>query len=70
MTEENVCILLTMTVPKDIKLTTANLKAPLIINADTRKGVQVVVENADYEVKYNVYKAIEKMKAEKEDELC
>ncbi|WP_367118225.1 flagellar assembly protein FliW, partial [uncultured Clostridium sp.] len=24
---------------------TANLKAPIIINADTRKGAQVVVEN-------------------------
>ena len=70
MTEENVCILLTMTVPKDIKLTTANLKAPLIINADTRKGAQVVVENTDYGVKYNVYEAIEKMKAEKEEESC
>lgn len=66
--EENLCILLTLTVPKDVKHTTANLKAPLIVNADTRKGCQAIVENADYEVKYNVYEAIQKMKEEKGDE--
>lgn len=27
-------------------------KAPLIINAGTRKGVQIVAENTDYEVKH------------------
>lgn len=65
ISEENLCILLTLTVPGDVKQTTANLKAPLIINADTRKGCQVIVENPDYEVKYNVHEAIQKMKEEK-----
>ena len=36
LTEENLVILLTMTVPADIKEMTVNLKAPVIINADTR----------------------------------
>ncbi|MCI8408562.1 MAG: flagellar assembly protein FliW [Lachnospiraceae bacterium] len=66
--EENLCILLTLTVPGNVKQTTANLKAPLIVNADTRKGCQAIVENADYEVKYNVYEAIQKMKEEEGDE--
>lgn len=66
--DENLCVLLTLTVPGDVKRTTANLKAPLIVNADTRKGCQAIVENADYEVKYNVYEAIKKMKEEKGDE--
>lgn len=66
--DENLCILLTLTVPGDVKQTTANLKAPLIVNADTRKGCQAIVENADYEVKYNVYEAIQKMKEEEGDE--
>ena len=34
---------------------TANLKAQIIINADTRKGAQVVVENEEYEIKYRIY---------------
>ena len=54
-----------MTVTEDVKNTTANLKAPLVINADTRKGCQVIAENSDYIVKYNVYDAIQKKKQEK-----
>ena len=64
LTEDNLCLLLTMTVSSDVTKTTANLKAPLIINSDTRKGCQLIVDNADYEVKYNVYDAIQKKKGE------
>lgn len=42
ITEENIVILLLLTVPQDATQMTANLKAPIIINADTRKGAQVV----------------------------
>ena len=55
LTEENLVILLTMNVPSDLKQMSVNLKAPLIINSDTRKGAQIIVENKDYEVKYKVY---------------
>lgn len=62
LTEENLVILLTMTVPSDIKEMSANLKAPIIINADTRRGVQIIVENQDYEVKYKVYDVLNQRK--------
>lgn len=62
LTEENLVILLTMTVPSDIKKMTVNLKAPVIINADTRKGAQIIVENEDYEVKYQVYDVLSRKK--------
>ena len=55
ITEENIVILLPLTVPQDAVQMTANLKAPVIINADTRKGAQVVVENEEYEIKYKIY---------------
>ena len=55
LTEENLVIFLTMTVPSDIMQMSVNLKAPIIINADTRKAAQIMVENQDYEVKYKVY---------------
>lgn len=55
LTEENLVIFLTMTVPSDITQMSVNLKAPIIINADTRKAAQIMVENQDYEVKYKVY---------------
>ena len=38
-----------------------NLKAPLIINMDTHKGVQLIVED-DYPVKYKVYQILKDQK--------
>ncbi len=62
LTEDNLVILLTMTVPADIENMSVNLKAPIIINADTRKGAQIIVENPDYEVKFKVYDVLQKKK--------
>ncbi len=62
LTEENLVILLTMTVPQEIKQMSVNLKAPIIINADTRKGAQIICENQDYEVKYKVYDILNEKK--------
>lgn len=62
ISEENLVILLTMTVPANIKEMSVNLKAPIIINADTRKGAQLIVENQDYEVKYKIYDLLKEKK--------
>lgn len=48
-------VLVTLTVPSDIKMMTCNLKAPLIINADTMKGIQLIADNDDYMVRYPIY---------------
>ena len=64
LTEENLVILLTMTVPEDITKMSVNLKAPIIINADTRKGAQIIAENLDYEVKFMVYDLFKKRSEE------
>ncbi len=55
ITEENMAVFLVMTVPADLKAMSVNLKAPLIINADSKKGIQVIVENQDYSIKYKIY---------------
>ncbi len=55
LTEENLVILVTMTVPEQIEQMSVNLKAPIIVNADTRKGAQIICDNNDYEVKYKIY---------------
>ncbi|ROR31551.1 flagellar assembly factor FliW [Mobilisporobacter senegalensis] len=65
LNDENIIVLLSITVPSDITKMTSNLKAPFIINSDTRKGCQVIVENSDYPVKYNVYESLEKIKKTK-----
>lgn len=54
LTEENLVVFVTVSVPEDAKNATVNLKAPIIINSETRKGCQVVVENQDYPVKYRI----------------
>lgn len=60
--DEDLIFLLILTVPSDMTKVTANMKAPIIINAKERKGVQLAVENADYPVKFNVYESVQKMK--------
>ncbi|MDO4166526.1 MAG: flagellar assembly protein FliW [Eubacteriales bacterium] len=52
MGEEDLLVLLLATVPEDVKKTSVNMKAPLVINAGTRQGIQIVAENADYEIKH------------------
>ena len=60
--DEDLVFLLALTVPADMTKVTANMKAPFIINAVERKGVQLIVDNADYPVKFNVYESVQKMK--------
>lgn len=64
---ENLVILLTLTVPGDLTKMTTNLKAPILIHTETKKGCQIVAENPEYIVKYNVYDLL-KNKAEKKGE--
>lgn len=51
---ENLLILVTVTVPKNIKEMTVNLKGPIVINAETKKAVQIIVED-DCPVKFPIY---------------
>lgn len=50
--EEDMLVLLLATVPADVKKTSVNLKAPLVINAGTKKGIQIIAENSDYVIKH------------------
>ena len=59
--DEDVFILVTVTVPQQIEKLTVNLKAPIIINMQNNKAVQIVVED-DYPVKYPVYNALKAAK--------
>lgn len=61
---EDVFVLVVLTVPSDLTKMTANLKAPLVINTDTRKGCQIIVNNEEYQVRYNVYDYVQSLKKE------
>ena len=62
MTEENTYVLVTVTVPQKVENFSVNLKAPIIINCDTNKGVQVITES-DYPIKYKIYHLLKEKKA-------
>lgn len=53
---EDLAVFLLATVPDDIKKATVNMKAPLVINTRNNKGMQIIVENNDYEVKHVILK--------------
>lgn len=65
LTGENLYVLVTLTVPKDIKKMTVNLKAPIVINADTLVGGQIVVED-DFPIRFPIYKILKQAKEGKE----
>ena len=60
--EDDLYVLAILTVPSDLTKMTANLKAPVIINTRTMKGCQLIVNNEEYEVRYNVYDYVQKLK--------
>lgn len=61
--DEDIIVLLTLIISSDVTKVTANMKAPIVINSATCKGGQIIVENPEYESKFNVYDAIQKKKA-------
>lgn len=64
---EEPLVLVTITVPSDLTKMSINLKAPLVINVDTKKAAQVILEE-DYPVKFFVYDILKNRKAEKAGE--
>ena len=66
LNDENTLILVTVTVPSDLRKMTVNLCGPLVINTDTKKGCQVIAEEEDYSVKFPIYEILERNKKEAE----
>lgn len=60
---ENLMMLVTVTVPKEITQTTVNLRAPIIVNVEERKAVQLISDDDTYSIKYAIYDKIKAKKA-------
>lgn len=65
--EDGLAVMCTLRVPENITEMTINLKAPIIINIETRKCCQVIVEDEIYSVRFPAYQVLKK-KSEKEGE--
>lgn len=58
---EQTYVLVTLTVPTEIEKMSVNLKAPIVINMENNKAVQIIVED-DYQVKHPIYETLRKRK--------
>lgn len=61
--DQDLLVLVTVTVPSNLNEMTVNLKGPMIINAANRKACQIIVEGGDYPVKFPVYDILQTRKA-------
>lgn len=63
---DSILVLVTITVPKNLKKMTVNLQAPFVINADEKKACQIIVDTEKYAIRFPIYEILEKMKKEAE----
>ena len=61
---EETLVLVTVTIPKDLKLMSVNLKAPMVINAAERKACQIILDSDTYQVKFPIFDILNKRKEE------
>ena len=53
---EDAAVCLILVIPKDPMEATANLLGPLVMNTETRLGMQVVVVNPQYSTRYRLFR--------------
>lgn len=61
LNEDNTYVLVTLTAKPKKEDTTVNLKAPIVINTETKRGCQLIVDD-DYPVKFKIYEALKEKK--------
>lgn len=49
-------------IPEEIKQMRVNLKAPIVINPATKKGMQVIVSNDEYSIRHYIFDELEESK--------
>ena len=64
--EDEIFVMVTLKVPEDITKMTVNLRAPVVINPNTKKACQILVDNEEYPIKYPIYDILQEMKKEGE----
>ena len=61
---EEILVLVTATVPKDLTQMSVNLQAPIIVNAENKTGCQIILDNegGEFPVKFMVYDILQEKK--------
>lgn len=60
--ETNIIFYTVVNAHSEVEQLTTNLKAPITINMDNFTGVQVMVENDNYPIRFNIYELLQKAK--------
>lgn len=55
---DELLVLVTVTVPKDLTLMSVNLKAPIVINVAERRACQIILDSDEYKVKFPIYEVL------------
>ena len=55
-----VAVFSVVVVPEDIMMMTVNLKAPILINIENKRGKQVIMDSSSYPVKYSLMQELRK----------
>ena len=63
LTDDNILVLVTVTIPADLTKMSVNLQGPFVINVDERKACQIIVEGNVYPVKFPIYDILQARKA-------
>ena len=61
---DEILVLVTVTVPRDLKKMSVNLRAPLVINVKERKAVQIILDGEEYMIKFPIYDIVKNGKKE------
>ncbi|XOQ49350.1 MAG: Flagellar assembly factor FliW [Eubacteriales bacterium] len=51
----NLCVLVVAVIKPNLKDSVINLKAPIIIDVNTKKAKQIILENSDYPIRYKLF---------------
>lgn len=60
---EEMLVMVTVSVPKDLTKMSVNLRGPIVINAAEKQACQVIIEGEDYAVKFPIYDILNAKKA-------
>jgi len=63
LTVDNLLVLVTVSVPSDLKKMSVNLQGPLVINKVEQRGCQMIMEGGAYPVKFPIYDILQAGKA-------
>lgn len=61
---DDAAVCLILVIPEDPQETTGNLLGPIVMNAKTRLGMQMVLVNPEYSTRYKIFKTSEEVSNE------